>query len=155
MVKAYAAGLGYRPSTKKKHKRIVDGAGGNGGGGGSGDGTDDGDTASVETVATSLSAGSSLSSGEHPATDWWTDGGVSNRWAMGPAVRKALFLSLQAGAVAHLPLKQRRAAELPWVEVRFPHKQWVGNGDGLTSINDVYGVYRRAPANRIDCLLGE
>ncbi|CAN0281875.1 unnamed protein product, partial [Ectocarpus sp. 12 AP-2014] len=114
--KAYAAGLGYRPSTKKKHKRIVDGAGGNGGGGGSGDGTDDGDTASVETVATSLSAASSLSSGEHPATDWWTDGGVSNRWAMGPAVRKTLFLSLQAGAVAHLPLKQRRAAELPWVE---------------------------------------
>ncbi|CAN0464748.1 unnamed protein product, partial [Ectocarpus sp. 8 AP-2014] len=34
VVKAYAAGLGYRPSTKKKHKRIVDGAGGNGGGGG-------------------------------------------------------------------------------------------------------------------------
>ncbi|CAM9821927.1 unnamed protein product, partial [Ectocarpus sp. 4 AP-2014] len=116
VVKAYAAGLGYRPSTKKKHKRIVDGAGGNGGGGGSGDGTDDGDTASVETVATSLSAVSSLSSGEHPATDWWTDGGVSNRWAMGPAVRKTLFLSLQAGAVAHLPLKQRRVAELPWVE---------------------------------------
>ncbi|CAM9303164.1 unnamed protein product [Ectocarpus fasciculatus] len=115
VIKAYVAGLGYRPSTKKKHKRIVDGGGDNGGGG-SGDGTDDGDTASVETVATSRSAASSLSSGEHPATDWWTDGGVSNRWAMSPAVRKTLFVSLQAGAVAHLPLKQRRAAELPWVE---------------------------------------
>lgn len=55
---------------------------------------------------------------------WSDDGGGaaaaaanSNRLAMGPVARKALFLSLQAGAVAHLSLKERRAAEVPWIEV--------------------------------------
>eukprot|EP00752_Nemacystus_decipiens_P014275 g12696.t1 len=118
VVNAYAAGLGYRPSTKGKRRRVVD----NGGKGGGEDDDTHGDTASETTAGTATttsgSAGalSSLSSRSNPAKDWWTDGGVSNCWAMSPPVRKTLFLCLQAGAVAHMSLKQRRAIEVPWVK---------------------------------------
>lgn len=134
VVNAYAAGLGYRPSAKGKRRRIVshtDPAIDNGGGD---DDDTHGDAASettAGTVTTSASAGasSSLSSRSNPATDWWTDGGVSNRWALSPAVQKALFLCLQAGAVAHMSLKQRRALEVPWVKVRAPGGRTVGGGN--------------------------
>lgn len=49
--------------------------------------------------------------------DWWSDGGEGNRWAMGAVARKALHYSLQAGGMAHLPLKERLAAEVPWEKV--------------------------------------
>lgn len=126
VVKAYAAGLGYRPSTKGKRRRVVSRADPHTdtGGGGGGDDDTHGDAASETTAGTgttSASSGaSSLSSRYNPAKDWWSDGGVSNRWAMSPAVRKTLFLCLQAGAVAHTSLKQRRAIEVPWVKVRVP-----------------------------------
>lgn len=129
VVNAYAAGLGYRPSTKGKNKRVVPSAvvgTGAAGAGGDGDDGDDGDNADAAsegtsgTLATAASSagGSSSSSRSRQIPEWLTDGGAGNRWAMGPAARKTLFLSLQAGAVAHLSLKQRRAAEKPWVKVR-------------------------------------
>lgn len=108
-----------------------------GGGGGGGDDDDDhGDTASETTSGTAATSASgeasSSSSRSNPATDWRSDGGVSNRWAMNPAVRKTLFLSLQAGAVAHMSLKQRRAAEVPWVKVRVP-----GGRSGAESLQSI------------------
>lgn len=148
VVNAYAAGLGYRPSTKPPKKRAILQATPEMGAGASGGGDDDDvDTVSEATDATgapsasvAVSATSSLSSSSkpNPATDWWTDGGVSNRWAMGNAVRKKLFLALQAGAVAHMSLKQRRAAEKPWVKVKTVlkskgHRSWGLGGAG----NDV------------------
>ena len=126
MVNAYSSGLGYRPSTKGKNKRVVSYASGgvdeDGGLGGDGDDGDNADAASASTsgtLATSASAGaSSSSSRSRQVPEWLTDGGAGNRWAMGPVARKTLFFSLQAGAVAHLSLKERRAAEKPWVKVR-------------------------------------
>lgn len=139
MVNAYVAGLGYRKSTKgrgKKKKRVVVpradpsinhgdggsvgsvGSGRTGSGGGSVDDGDDDNASEATTCSgTVTSLASSSSSRSNPAKDWWTDGGASNRWAMGPTVRKALFLSLQAGAMAHMSLKERRVAEVPWLKV--------------------------------------
>lgn len=137
VVNAYTAGLGYRPSTKGKKRRIVRHTDQNidNGDGGGGD-VDDahGDTASettagTATTSTSVGTASSSSSRSNPAKDWWSDGGVSNRWAMSPSVRKTLFLSLQAGAVAHMSLKQRRAIEVPWVKVRV-----LGGGRGAENM---------------------
>lgn len=143
VVNAYAAGLGYRPSTKGKRRRLVD----SGGGGGGDDDDTHGDTASETTAGTatttsaSVGASSSLSSRSDPAKDWWTDGGVSNRWAMSPAVRKTLFLCLQAGAVAHMSLKQRRAVEVPWVKVRVP-------GGRSEATKEAQSIALRPQANR-------
>ena len=92
MVKAYAAGLGHHPPSTKRllgtpftpEKNIVGGSKGEGG----------------EATTSTVSGGAAA------AKDLWSDGGgdvaSSNRWAMGPVARKALFLSLQAGAVACL-----------------------------------------------------
>ncbi len=126
VVNAYAAGLGYRPSTRGKNKRVAPQAAGactDDDGGTAGDDGDNADAASESTggtlaTAASSAGGSSSSSRSRQVPEWLTDGGAGNRWAMGPVARKTLFLSLQAGAVAHLSLKQRRAAEKPWVKVR-------------------------------------
>lgn len=113
MVEAYAAGLGHHaPSTKRRlvgtpstpEKSI------GGGRKDEGDGT-----------TTAVSAGGAAAAAA--ARDLWSDDGrggrasSSNHLAMGPVARKALFLSLQAGSVAHLSLKERRAAEVPWIQV--------------------------------------
>lgn len=37
---------------------------------------------------------------------------------MSQTARKSLFITLQAGRVAHLSLRERAAAEIPWVKVR-------------------------------------
>lgn len=52
-----------------------------------------------------------------------SEGATRNRWAMSTVARKALFLSLQAGAAAGLSAmavshKDRVTAKVPWVKVR-------------------------------------
>lgn len=48
--------------------------------------------------------------------DWRSDNEDGNRWGATAVARKALYFSLQAGAAAHLSLKERMAAEAPWVK---------------------------------------
>lgn len=108
VVEAYTAGLGYRPQAQ--HHPNVDVA-------------TEGDVASdgvgIDGRGSGVGDASKAVRRKQPiAPDWCLDGGAGNRWAMGLVARRALHYSLQAGAVAHLPLKERLEAEVPWVKVR-------------------------------------
>lgn len=50
------------------------------------------------------------------AIDWNSDNGDGNSWDGTTVARRSLYFSLQAGAAAHLSLKERMAGEVPWVK---------------------------------------
>lgn len=85
---------------------------------GSGDNISSTNKQNIDIVDETKKITTALVGEEREGEESCSDGGASNRWAMAPVARKALYCSLQAGVLAHLPLKERLAAEVPWVKVK-------------------------------------